>query len=79
MANRKFEDPYGDGWEVVPESDRRWRLEPLDDDQLPRVVTPPSDAADPFELSEKELQQMLVGGRPSGETRRRLPDTEDET
>lgn len=79
MAHRKFEDHQGRGWEVRPRGRHQWRLEPLPgNDEMPRLVTPPGYTDDPFELSQKELQRMLDGGRPSqGKSRPPSPFREE--
>lgn len=79
MANRKFQDRQGDGWEVRAEGSREWRLDPLEgNDQMPRKVTPPGHTDDPFELSEKELQRMLDGGQPAQGKARKPPPFREE-
>lgn len=79
MAHRKFRDRDGNGWEIRPESRQRWRFEPRrGNEEMPRFVTPPGYTEDPFELSDKELQRMLDGGRPSqGIARKPSPFRDD--
>lgn len=80
MAERKFQDREGRGWRVRPESRTRWWLEPLPgNDEMKRAARPPGHTDDPFELSEKELQQLLDGALPSrGTARKPPPFREDE-
>jgi len=63
---RRFEDPDGNGWEVDPREDFKWHVVPLEgNDGTRKIVTPPPQADDPFELSEEELQRLLESGIPT--------------
>ena len=63
---RRFEDARGDSWEIRPRSDYKWHFVPLEgDDAMRKIVTPPPETDDPFDLSEKELQRLLDSGIPT--------------
>ena len=70
MGYRRFTDPAGNGWEVRDLSRSAWEFHPIlgNPDRIVRV-DPPGYEADPFELSEEELQRLL--GKPGGPGRAR--------
>lgn len=79
MGHRKFQDRAGQRWQVRAESKHRWRFEPLrGNEERERSARPPGYADDPFELSEKELQRILEGARPSGPPEGKPPLFRDE-
>lgn len=63
---RRFEDARGDGWEIRPQTDYKWQFLPLEgNDGMRRIVTPPPEVDDPFDLDERELRKLLDGGIPT--------------
>lgn len=63
---RRFEDARGDGWEIHPQEDFKWQFLPLEgNDRIRKIVTPPPEVDDPFDLTEKELEQLLDSGIPT--------------
>jgi hypothetical protein len=63
MGYRKFVDRDGNEWEVRDLSKTGWELVPIASNRQPaRSVPVPTYEADPFELSEQELQKLLDGG-----------------
>ena len=74
MGYRKFVDGDGNSWEVRDSSRARWDLEPVSGNPGSRVtVDAPGYEADPFELSEGELQRMLVKGLSARSKRKKSP------
>jgi hypothetical protein len=70
MGYRRFSDPEGHEWEVRDLSRSAWEFHPVAENpgRILRI-DPPGYEADPFELSEEELQGLL--GRPGGPGRSR--------
>ena len=70
MGYRRFTDPEGHEWEVRDLSRSAWEFHPIQDNpgRILRI-DPPGYEADPFELSEEELQGLL--GKPGGPGRAR--------
>lgn len=68
MGYRRFIDPEGQEWEVRDLTRSAWEFHPVRDNpgRITRI-DPPGYEADPFELSEEELQRLL--GKPGGQTR----------
>lgn len=64
--DRRFEDAAGNGWEIRADHDFKWQFLPLEgNDSIRKIVTPPPEADDPFDLSEKELQRLLQSAIPT--------------
>lgn len=63
---RKFSDRTGNAWDVERERGRRHLIfRPVEgEDADARTVAAPSHTADPFELSDGELQRLLDRSRP---------------
>lgn len=67
MAYRRFTDRNGHSWEIRERSRSEWELVPTGDNPEDRkTVKPPGYEADPFELSQEELQRMLDAAPGSG-------------
>ncbi len=60
MGYRKFVDDQGHSWEVRDSSRSRWDLDPVAGNPGSRItIDAPTYEADPFEMSEGELQRLL--------------------
>ena len=60
MTYRRFTDRNGHTWEIRERSRSEWELVPRGGNPEDRkAVKPPGYEADPFELSQEELQRML--------------------
>jgi hypothetical protein len=70
VGYRRFTDPEGLEWEVRDLSRSAWEFHPIQGNpgRILRI-DPPGYEADPFELSEEELQGLL--GKPGGPGRAR--------
>ena len=65
MGYRRFTDPQGFEWEVRDLSRSSWEFHPVAENPGRIIpIDPPGYEADPFELSEEELQRLL--GKPGG-------------
>lgn len=70
MGYRRFTDPEGHEWEVRDVTRSAWEFHPVGGNPGKyQFITPPGYEADPFELSEEELQRLL--GKPGGSGRGR--------
>lgn len=64
--HRRFEDARGDSWEIQPKANFKWQFVPLEgNDHIRKIVTPPPEVDDPFDLTEKELERLLDSGIPT--------------
>lgn len=71
MGYRKFTDTSGRQWEVHDRTRSEWELIPLGGNrERSRTVRAPGYEADPFELSEEELQRLLGEGGGGARSRR---------
>jgi len=70
VGYRRFSDPEGHEWEVRDLSRSAWEFRPVAENPG-RIISiePPGYEADPFELSEEELQRLL--GKSGGPGRSR--------
>ena len=60
MGFRRFTDREKRLWEIRPVSRSEWEFSPAGENvDRPRTVPSPSYEADPFELSQEELQKLL--------------------
>ncbi len=60
MGYRRFTDRNGHTWEIRERSRSEWEFAPTGANPEDRkAVKPPGYEADPFELSQEELQRML--------------------
>lgn len=63
---RRFEDAQGEGWEIRPQENFKWQFVPLEGNEaIRKIVTPPPQVDDPFDLDEHELQKLLDSGIPT--------------
>lgn len=70
MGYRRFTDTEGQEWEVRDLSRSAWEFVPVQGNPgKSQRIDPPGYEADPFELSEEELQRLL--GKPGGPARAR--------
>jgi hypothetical protein len=71
VGYRRFTDRDGHQWEVHDRTRAEWELVPVGGNPNPeRRIDAPGYEADPFELSEEELQRLL-GEADGGSTRRK--------
>lgn len=79
MGYRRFVDRAGRVWEVKDRSRSEWIFEPAAGNPEPsRTVQAPSYEADPFELSNEELQRLLDRSPSAGGAgKRRSPFRDD--
>lgn len=63
---RRFEDAKNEGWEIRPQENFKWQFVPVEgNDAVRKIVTPPPQVDDPFDLDEHELQKLLDSGIPT--------------
>jgi hypothetical protein len=74
MGYRRFVDTDGNAWEVKDQSRSTWDLEPIGGNPGPAIsVQVPTYEADPFELSDRELQRLLDSARAARTRSRKSP------
>ncbi|HKI95567.1 MAG TPA: hypothetical protein VJ992_09780 [Gemmatimonadales bacterium] len=72
MGYRKFTDRDGHQWEVHDRTRSEWELVPVGGNPNRELrVEAPGYEADPFELSEEELQRLLGDTGGGGTTRKK--------
>jgi hypothetical protein len=70
MGYRVFTDNQGREWEVRDRVKSEWEFVPMRaNTERPRVMAPPGYEADPFELSQEELQRLIDQSDGGGRTR----------